>query len=212
MHWDLYGKRILAVSGERADESKARQHYLTREFETGHASRARHVERWRPIHQWCEIDVWAIIARWKIRPHPAYVLGWGRLSCMTCIFGSPAMWASIAEIDPGRFDRFVAVEEMLSREKAAAIKQVQRAYDQGKISKAQYEKDIKNARGRIAFIKGQTKPLTKVVQKAEPYRTVFTKAGQRLVRIALSHQWKQDPIMSPWRLPAGAFGEASGPI
>jgi len=209
---DLYGKRILAVSGERADESKAREHYLTREFETGHASRGRHVERWRPIHKWCEIDVWALIFRWRIRPHPAYQLGWGRLSCMTCIFGSPSMWASIAEIDPGRFDRFAQVEEMLAEEKQVEIKRVERAYKRGSLSKDQYEKDLKSARGRIVHIKGQNKPLGTVVAKAEPYKTIFTKAGQRLVRIALSHRYTEDPIMNPWRLPPGAFGEASGPI
>ena len=39
------------------------------------------------------------------------------------------MWASIAEIDPGRFDRFVEVEEMLAEEKQVEIKRVERAYN-----------------------------------------------------------------------------------
>lgn len=209
---DLYGKRVLCVSGERAEESPARQGYFTREFEAGHGSRDRHVERWRPIHKWCEIDVWALIYRWKIRPHPAYRLGWGRLSCMTCIFGSKDMWASIAEIDRRRFDRFVEVEELLAEEKVGVIKQVESAYKSGRITRAQYDKDIKNARGRIVHIKAEGKPIATVAEKGEPYKTIFTRTGQRLVKIALSHRWTEDPIESPWRLPAGAFGEASGPI
>ena len=82
----------------------------------------------------------------------------------------------------------------------------------GKLTKDQHAKELKHAKGRIAYIKGIDKPLTKVVEKGRPFKAISTKAGRRLVRVALSHQWTDDPIMSPWRLPAGAFGEASGPI
>ena len=44
--------------------------------------------------------MWAIIERWRINPHPAYWLGWGRCSCMFCIFGSPNQVASAKAVNP----------------------------------------------------------------------------------------------------------------
>ncbi|WP_197708314.1 phosphoadenosine phosphosulfate reductase domain-containing protein, partial [Escherichia coli] len=58
------------------------------------------VWQWRPVHKWSEKDVWAILERHRIRAHPAYFLGWARCSCMSCIFGSPSQWASVAQIAP----------------------------------------------------------------------------------------------------------------
>jgi 3'-phosphoadenosine 5'-phosphosulfate sulfotransferase (PAPS reductase)/FAD synthetase len=71
----------------------------------------RHIDHWRPVRTWTEERVWETIERYKILVHPAYRLGWGRLSCMTCIFGSPSQWASVNEIDPERAKKFQAIEE-----------------------------------------------------------------------------------------------------
>lgn len=104
----LLGKRILFITGERAQESAARARYET--FEPHRADRRdgkkvqRHIDHWRPVHGWTEQQVWEIIEEHKVLVHPAYRLGWGRLSCMACIFGSDAQWASIRAIDPERFD------------------------------------------------------------------------------------------------------------
>jgi 3'-phosphoadenosine 5'-phosphosulfate sulfotransferase (PAPS reductase)/FAD synthetase len=94
------------VTGERAEESSARAKY--KEFEVDRADcrggkKDRHVDHWRPIHKWAECEVWEAMARHKINPHPAYRLGWGRLSCMACIFGSDSQWASMKKIAPERF-------------------------------------------------------------------------------------------------------------
>jgi 3'-phosphoadenosine 5'-phosphosulfate sulfotransferase (PAPS reductase)/FAD synthetase len=209
---DFYGKRILAISGERAEESKARAHYLAREFDAGHATHGRHVERWRPIHQWCEIDVWALIYRWRIRPHPAYQLGWGRLSCMTCIFGGPNAWASVGFIQPERLERFVQVERALNRDKKKDKVRLKADYQAGKLSKAVYEKAIRSIDNRIVYIKGEDLPLTEVADAGRPYKAMLTAQGRRLMSVALSHHYTLPPIMNPWRLPAGAFGEDSGPV
>ena len=96
--------RTLVVSGERAEESPQRAGYS--EFEPDRADNRdgkrikRHVDRWRPVHKWAEHEVWDIIERHGIVPHPAYRLGWGRLSCMSCIFGSDSQWASVNKIAP----------------------------------------------------------------------------------------------------------------
>lgn len=97
------GKRTLAVSGERAEESASRARYATFEPErvdNRNGRNARHIDRWRPVHGWSEQEVWAIIERHKINPHPAYRLRWGRLSCQTCIFINDDQWASAAKISP----------------------------------------------------------------------------------------------------------------
>lgn len=104
------GIRTLVVTGERAEESKSRSKY--KEFEPHRAhNQSRHIDQWRPVHKWQESDVWAIIERFKIVPHPAYVLGWGRVSCAACIFGSKDQWASLAAINPGQVERIAQYEE-----------------------------------------------------------------------------------------------------
>lgn len=107
-------KRTLFVTGERAEESSARSKYKT--FEPHRTDRRqgrsrRHVDHYRPVHSWSEQEVWDIIERHRINPHPAYKLGWGRLSCMTCIFGSASQWASVKAIAPDRFERIAQYEE-----------------------------------------------------------------------------------------------------
>lgn len=44
--------------------------------------------------------------------HPAYYLGWGRLSCQFCIFGSPNQWASNLAISPERTERLHQYEQV----------------------------------------------------------------------------------------------------
>ena len=108
-------KKTLVVTGERAEESAARAKYKT--FEPDRSDNrngkriVRHVDHWRPIHTWLEYRVWEIMKRHNIEPHPAYLLGWGRLSCMSCIFGSSAQWASLDKIAPAHTKRISDYEE-----------------------------------------------------------------------------------------------------
>ena len=106
--------RTLLVSGERAAESSARAKYA--EFEPDAADTRdakkvrRHVDRWRPVHAWSEREVWRIIASWRIAPHPAYLVGFGRTSCMKCIFGGPDQWATARALDRAGFDKVAGYE------------------------------------------------------------------------------------------------------
>lgn len=100
--------RTLVVSGERAEESAARSHYATFEpdrSDNRNGRNQRHVDRYRPVHKWSEQQVWDIIEKLKVAPHPAYILGWGRVSCLTCIFGSCNQWASAFKIAPRKVRR-----------------------------------------------------------------------------------------------------------
>jgi 3'-phosphoadenosine 5'-phosphosulfate sulfotransferase (PAPS reductase)/FAD synthetase len=103
------GGNVLIVTGERRQESMNRSKYasVVRHKST---TKARRVDQWRAILDWPEDDVWKIIERWRVRPHPAYYLGWGRVSCFPCIFGSPNQWASVRALDPDQFQRILDYE------------------------------------------------------------------------------------------------------
>lgn len=107
-------KRTLVITGERAEESGARANY--KEFEPDRSDnrngkKERLVDHWRPVHKWLEKDVWNIIESYKVLVHPAYRLGWGRLSCIACIFGSPNQWASVKKVSPSQFEKIASYEK-----------------------------------------------------------------------------------------------------
>ncbi len=112
------GRRTLFVTGERAQESASRARYQT--FEAHRADlrdgrKARHVDHWRPVHSWDETRVWEIIRKHGINPHPAYRLGWGRVSCAACIFGSPNQWASLRAVNGEQFARIAGFEQKFGK-------------------------------------------------------------------------------------------------
>ena len=103
------GKKLLVVTGERRQESSARSKYAESEPHRTN-TKARRVDHWRNVIDWSEEQVWGIIERHRIRPHPAYQLGWGRTSCLACIFGNEDQWASVSTIAPERFKRISDLE------------------------------------------------------------------------------------------------------
>lgn len=109
------GKKTLVVSGERGEESKARASYAMHEPDRADLRAGnklqRHVDRSRPIRDWTEQQVWAIIERYNVRVHPAYYLGWGRVSCKFCIFGSANQFASAYYLSPEQGDQIIDHEK-----------------------------------------------------------------------------------------------------
>jgi 3'-phosphoadenosine 5'-phosphosulfate sulfotransferase (PAPS reductase)/FAD synthetase len=109
------GLRTLVITGERGEESKARAAYEI--FEPDRADNRggkkvdRLVDHYRPIRDWKEGRVWRIIKKFKVRCHPAYYLGWGRVSCAACIFGSKDQFASLHKINPKQVDTIADYEE-----------------------------------------------------------------------------------------------------
>jgi 3'-phosphoadenosine 5'-phosphosulfate sulfotransferase (PAPS reductase)/FAD synthetase len=98
--------RTLFVTGERAEESPGRARYKTLEKHRSDArdgNLGRHIDQWRPVHAWTEQQVWDVIEKYRVNPHPAYQLGWGRVSCAACIFGSKDQFASLRAVNPAQF-------------------------------------------------------------------------------------------------------------
>lgn len=163
----------LVVTGERAEESPSRARY--QEFEK-HAtwSTKRNVWAWRPVHDWSEKQVWEIIERHRIQPHIAYQLGWGRLSCLSCIFGSPNQWASIHAVFPAHFQRIANAEAATG----ATIKRKASVVDAANAGK--------------------------------PYQAALD--NPTLAAMSQRREWSLPVRVDSWKLPAGAFGESSGPV
>lgn len=185
-------KRTLFVTGERAEESKARSKYS--EFEphradlrdgkihkNGNTSR-RHVDAWRPIHKWDEQKVWDIMMRHKIQPHPAYLLGWGRLSCMTCIFGSKDQWASVYAVAKDKLMRILKYE-----------KKFRQTDEDGNVT----------FNGTI----NRKYNVLELAKQGKPYEAIT----KELVDIAMDTTYRGLVFNTNWVLPAGAFGDSTGP-
>jgi len=187
------GKRVLFVSGERAQEAqhksvardrskwqtdKGRAAY--KEFEPHRADlrdgkTPRHIDHFRPVKWWMEEDVWAIIQRHGIVPHPAYRLGWGRVSCAACIFstGAPDQLASLRAINPEQFNKV-----------------------------ANYEREF----GKTIHRK---LPLVACADQGNVYPNMRPED----IQAALSTEYTAPVTVSPdaWKMPAGAFGDSCGP-
>lgn len=107
--------KTCVVSGERAEESAARARYRVFEPDRCDNRNGARVQRWidhlRPVHGWSEQQVWDIIAKYRVNPHPCYWLGWGRCSCLTCIFGSADQWSSARAVAPLVFQKIANYEE-----------------------------------------------------------------------------------------------------
>jgi hypothetical protein len=164
--------RTLVVTGERAEESPARARYAPFEPHRTACGRRR-VDHWRPLLGWSEARVWDRIGAASLRPHPAYGLGWARLSCRACIFGSPAQWATTRALYPAAFEAIAEREARSGR-------------------------TIQRFAGVVAL-----------ADRGVPYPTAL--AQPELATLAGGSAWTLLVTERPWRLPAGAFGEASGP-
>lgn len=107
------GKSVLVVTGERRQESSARSRYAESEPHRTNAPgkiARRRVTHWRPVIDWNEHAVWDIIRKHGIVPHPCYRLGFGRASCMICIFSSARQAAAVRDLDPARFAKVSGYE------------------------------------------------------------------------------------------------------
>lgn len=107
------GKKYLIITGERAEESAARAKYKSfekhRTYVDGKRTK-RFIYHSRIAKEVKEQEVWDMLKNYSVNPHPAYLAGWGRTSCLTCIFGSPNQLATVAKYMPDRFEKIAKYE------------------------------------------------------------------------------------------------------
>jgi hypothetical protein len=103
--------KVLFLTGERRQESTNRSRYGSTVEYMDATQKGRVVHQWRAILNWFEQDVWEIMEKYNVRPHPAYHLGWSRVSCMPCIFGDWNQWASVKDIAPELLSKMARMEK-----------------------------------------------------------------------------------------------------
>jgi 3'-phosphoadenosine 5'-phosphosulfate sulfotransferase (PAPS reductase)/FAD synthetase len=104
-------KKILVCTGERREESPQRSRYLEAEIHACSNQSGRIVHAYRPVINWTERDIWDQFEKRSFMPFVAYLLGWNRTSCFSCIFSTPDLWAMYRYIAPERFNRLVEIEK-----------------------------------------------------------------------------------------------------
>jgi len=107
-------KKVLFITGERRQESSNRAKYNQFEphmVDCRAGKKGRHVDVWRPVLHWQEDRVWDALQRHGVLAPVPYRLGWGRSSCMTCIFNSPTIWATIREYFPEKIMPIASLED-----------------------------------------------------------------------------------------------------
>lgn len=177
--------RTLIITGERAQESANRAKY--KEIEPHRTDRRngkmkRLVNHCRPILNWSTGDVWEIIKRWGITAHPAYHLGWGRVSCKFCIFGSDDQFASAAAISPRIAERIYNYELLFGKTIKAITK----------------------------IVKGEKQIIQRSIWDVVQAGTAYSMDSEWIAQ-ALSKKWYTPIKMKEWLLPKGAYGESCGP-
>jgi 3'-phosphoadenosine 5'-phosphosulfate sulfotransferase (PAPS reductase)/FAD synthetase len=105
-------KPILFVSGERREESSNRAKYAETQLHPANSGR-RTVHWWRMVIDDTEDKIWQRIEKNMVMPHPAYLLGWGRVSCQFCVFSSNSHLAILRELNPDLFYEHVRIEKEL---------------------------------------------------------------------------------------------------
>lgn len=107
------GQKVLFITGERREESSNRAKYNQLEphaCDRRSGRKARHVDAWRPVLHWAEEQVWDALARHAVIAPVPYRLGWGRSSCMKCIFNDATIWATLRHHFPGSLDAIADYE------------------------------------------------------------------------------------------------------
>ena len=105
-------KKILNITGERWAEGGNRSNYLEAERHRS-TTYSRRVDHWRPVISYSKSEVFNLFREYKIMPHPAYYLGFGRVSCMGCIFSTAHQWAALLQIARERVEQFAQTEQLI---------------------------------------------------------------------------------------------------
>lgn len=172
--------RIIMLTGERGEESPARAKYPMYEVHKS-SNKKRTVHQWRPIRDWTEKEVWSLIEKHRINVHPAYHLGFGRVSCLSCIFGSNDQWHTVRQISPQTFNMIL-----------------------------EYEKTFGDFHG-LGRPKTIHRTMTVEERADKGTSLIPETVGQEMVNAAMSAKYHGSIFLEEWKTPAGAYKETGGP-
>ena len=108
-----FGGLIVNAMGMRAAESPARSKLVPWKHNARNSKAGREWFDWLPIHALETPDVFRIIRTAGQSPHWAYGAGMSRVSCCFCILASRADLRRAAELHPGLYSRYVALEQRI---------------------------------------------------------------------------------------------------
>jgi len=214
------GQRTIILTGERRQESGNRARYADA---TDYGStRSRIVHQWRAVLPWFEQDVWEIMERFRVRPHPAYFLGWSRVSCLPCIFGNPDQWATVKVVAPKVFDRMATLEDKFYAASQQipshpwSIENQRRRYEKREAKRqaedpAGYEPQPFKAKAFDGYLRAG-ESLREAAERGTSY---VTPDMEPWLQLGMSEDYPLELIRlapdEPWVLPEGANGHSGGP-
>lgn len=212
------GKRSLIITGERRQESGNRSKYASA---TDYSStKTRIVHQWRAVLPWFEQDVWEIMERYRVLPHPAYFLGWSRVSCLPCIFGNPDQWATVREVTPRVFNRlakledkfYVASQQLPGHSRSQANQQ--RRFEESEAKKRGLP-GYEPAEFKLKMFDGFLRAGESLIDAADRGTSYFTPDMASWLELGLSESFPPELLLVPpdqqWILPVGAGKHSGGP-
>jgi 3'-phosphoadenosine 5'-phosphosulfate sulfotransferase (PAPS reductase)/FAD synthetase len=106
--------RILNCLGVRAQESRERAKREPFSYDEASSNKTlRDVDEWLPIFAWSVDQVWARIRQAGTRHHYAYDLGMPRVSCVLCVYATPAALTIGAKHNPDLAADYAAAERRM---------------------------------------------------------------------------------------------------
>ena len=108
-----FGGRLVNAMGMRAQESPARARKAPWRRNDRMSVAGREVRDWLPIFDLTTEDVFRIIRDAGQTPHPAYLQGMSRMSCVFCIMASRSDLRTAAQLQPDLYRRYAALERRI---------------------------------------------------------------------------------------------------
>ncbi len=108
-----FAGRIVSAIGIRRDESNARSKRIPWARSDRNSRAGREWFDWLPIFDLTTDDVFRVIRDAGQSPHWVYARGLSRCSCSFCIFSSSSAMRRAAELRPGLYRRYAALEKRI---------------------------------------------------------------------------------------------------
>ena len=105
--------RLVNAMGMRAEESPARARKAPWRRNDRMSVAGREVRDWLPIFDLTAEHVFRIIRDAGQTPHPAYLQGMSRMSCVFCIMASRSDLRTAAQLQPDLYRRYAALERRI---------------------------------------------------------------------------------------------------